>query len=690
MVALYGKFDPATEQGARPVNIKRDAFTDGAAIAGTRGLRSILDRLEGNAAAQAAIKNFYLASLADTSFRKREARRKNTRGFPETEQHRTFASYSKAAAYYMSQLRYGWKMADARADIKNLAEQRGVRAGQVAREIKLRDDMSIDPEEMSPGVMKANEITQFMLLTSVSYWAINLTQPWMVTLPYLGAKYGQANAAKALSRAQSLIFKPIKDEAKASWLGLKALGSKAAAENAFSVLDDVKDTIRRNGGARSNDYLDMLTKLQRQSIIDLSLVAELRQIADGSNVNTKWQRTLDASRIMSHLTEVNNRILTAVAAYDLALDRGLTHEQAIKEAEGAVERTQFNYSGANAPRLFQQGGPLGKAGPLLFQFMKYPQHMYALMIRQVFRALRNPTERREALKILGGISATHLAVGGILGWTLQPFKWALGMIIAGLDDEDDRAQDVISGAKYDRSVREFAYNALGDDLGRAVSKGPVGAMLGVDLSTRMSLGTLYFLDLNAENTESLLGSLVASFGGPALNIGMTALNAPKYLAEGDVSKAVEAITPKFVKDVFKAARMADEGITGRDGTVYVSPDKITFGDTVRQGLGFGTMRASESFAKGEAIRVREDVQKAKRAKLMRRFVNADSDAERAEALEAIREFSKSATNPVTRSDILKYMRRRYDRNARIAEFGADLRGRNVLLAEEGDPYEYDE
>lgn len=690
MVGLYGKFDPKTGEGAKPVNIRRDAFSEKAAISGTRGLRTVLDKLEGNAAAQAAIKNFYLASLADTSFRKHEARRKNTRGFPETEQHRTFAAYSKAAAYYMSQLRFGWKLADARTDMEAIAKDRGIRAGQVLREIKLRDDMTVDPEEVSPGVVKANEITQFMLLSSISYWAINLTQPWMVTMPYLGAKYGQVEAAKALGRAQALIFDPIKDEAKASWLGMKALTSKAAAERAFTVLDEVKASIKRNAGDKADAYLDMLTTLQRQSIIDLSFVAELRQIADGQNVNTRWQRVLDASRIMSHITEVNNRIMTAVAAYDLTIAKGQGHEEAVAAAESAVERTQFNYSGANAPRLFQQGGPLGKAGPLLFQFMKYPQHMYALMTRQVIRLFSNKTERREALRVLAGLSATHLAVGGVLGWTLQPMKWMLGMIIAGLNDEDDRAADVISGATYDRFVRQAAYDALGDDLGRALSKGPIGALLGIDLSSRMSLGTLYFIDLKPENTESLLGSLVSTFGGPALNVGMTALNAPKYLMEGDVSKAVEAVTPKFVKDAFKAARFADEGITGRDGTVYLGADEITAGNTIAQGLGFGTMRASESYARGDAVRVQADMLKDRRGRLIRRFVNADSEAERADALEAIREFSKTSTTPITRSDILKAMRRRLDRNMRIEKFGADLRGRNVLLADAGDPYAYGE
>ncbi|MBF9676684.1 hypothetical protein IAI22_11205, partial [Streptococcus pseudopneumoniae] len=75
---------------------------------------------------------------------------------------------------------------------------------------------------------------------------------------------------------------------------------------------------------------------------------------------------------------------------------------------------------------------------IAFQFMKYPQHMYALMARQIMRTFSNsPVERKEAFRILGGVFATHFAVGGLIGATLQPLKIIAGLIMAGLDDDDD-------------------------------------------------------------------------------------------------------------------------------------------------------------------------------------------------------------------------------------------------------------
>src|SRR5690554_4320882 len=141
----------------------------------------------------------------------------------------------------------------------------------------------------------------------------------------------------------------------------------------------------------------MLQELKRHSIIDLSFVAELRDIAEGQNTSLT-SRVLDASRIMAHLTEVNNRILTALAAYDLFRNRGHSKLEASEFAKQAVSLTQFNYSSLNAPRLFQARGPLGQLGPLMFQFMKYPQHMYALMISNMRQVVKGGAQRRVAAK----------------------------------------------------------------------------------------------------------------------------------------------------------------------------------------------------------------------------------------------------------------------------------------------------
>src|SRR5690606_9666427 len=162
------------------VQRKSQLFTRDSAISSGAGLRTILNKLDGNPAAQAAIKDFYLRSISDSAFRKREIKRANRRGVNYDLQHRTFAAYAKASAYYTSQLRYGWQMADALIDMDKYAKRvaKGeetsnisvVRMNEVIEEINTRDKLTHDHVEVSKFVRAGSELSQFMMLTSPSYW----------------------------------------------------------------------------------------------------------------------------------------------------------------------------------------------------------------------------------------------------------------------------------------------------------------------------------------------------------------------------------------------------------------------------------------------------------------------------------------------------------------------------------------
>src|SRR5690606_10719999 len=126
----------------------------------------------------------------------------------------------------------------------------------------------------------------------------------------------------------------------------------------------------------------------------------------------------------------------------------------------------FNYSSGNAPRLFSYRGPLGQAGPLVFQFMKYPQHIYALLIDNFRRLVSaDRMERSVARKTLLGLGLTHMVAGGVVGVMLQPIKWAVGLIMSAFGDEDEpyTVANALSGETFDRLVREYAAELFGTD-----------------------------------------------------------------------------------------------------------------------------------------------------------------------------------------------------------------------------------
>lgn len=680
MVEMYGR------EATSRVQLKAELFAAKATIGSSHALSTLMDKLQGNPAGQAALKNFYLQSLADSSFRKREQTRSNRRGVDYDQQHRTFANYAKSAAYYTSQLRFGWKMAAARRDMEQAAtahrdesEVSAVRMGEVVREIKLRDDLTVDPHELSKLAKHGTELGHFMLLTSPSYWMINATQPYTVTLPWLAAHSSYSEAAIALAHAQKLIFAPLASQAGKSWGGLKALKSKAAAEQAFSVLEQVEERIANSKDPRAKEYLRMLTALKRESIIDLSFVAELRDVASGKT--SVWQNVLDASRIMAHLTEVNNRIMTAMASYDIARSKGADESSAIDFAKQATSQTQFNYSAANKPRLFQAQGPLGKYSPLVFQFMQYPQHMYALMLSNLRIALGNsPGGRKIALKTLGGIFATHLAAAGAIGMTLQPVKWAIGLA-AFLFGDDDEPFD------FDRWIREGADELFGTELG-AIAAGGLPRAFGVDLSQRMSLGTLYMVDLKTDNATSFMGSLMQSFGGPLVGMSANAFQGGRYAMQGDLWKGLEMVEPKFLKDLSKAFRFSSQGMTDFSGKVVLDADQMAPTQLFLQSMGLNPAQVSDKYARDQAKKDAQQHDTARKATLLRRFQRAKTPEDRQQVAIEVSEFNKA--NPesfITYSALMRSLTGSIEAEERIQRLGGNFRGSQVLYAERGKAYD---
>lgn len=691
MIAEYGN------EAVSSVMLKRGKDAD-TAITSNAALNMILTKLEGNPAAQVAIKNFYLQTLADSSFRKHEIRRKRRRGVDYELQHRNFTNYAKQSSYFTSQLMYGWKMADGLHDMQAYIEEVGddefgtaVRRGQVLGELTKRDEITTSPTEARKFVRRGVELGQFFMLTSPSYWMINASQPWVVTLPWLGAKYGWGHTRAAMANAQKLIISPLVTATKESLGGLKALTSKVAAEKAFGVIEQVEEQIRKRDPENAEKYVSMLEDLRRNSIIDLTWIAELRDISEGRDLS-RWQKVLDASRVMAHLTEVNNRILTAIAAYDLAsseaLSKGMTgdevHAHAVGVAKQAVSQTQFNYSAANKPRLFQQGGPVGQMSPLFFQFMQWPQHMYAMMISNFVKAFdssNSPEGRREARRILAGVFSTHLAVGGVLGATLQPIKWAIGLAAMALSDED-KAYDLagaVSGENFERMVHQSASEMFGTTIGTALSKG-LPTLVGVDVSRRMELGTVYYMDFRGDNVESALGSLAAGFSGAFFNQVFGWGRGIGLMADGEIMRAMEVSSPKIGRDILKAWRYAREGLVNRAGDTVLRTKDISAWNVFTQSMGLQPSRIATFYAKQRAIKKVQRNALEIKSDLVKDFRTATSGQQRRDTLNAVREYNRRfPATRIRRSTLVSAVRSKMERESSFRKYGVNLSGKEAVF-----------
>ena len=691
LVQEYGAENVFDPQKRRSKQVDAD-------IGSNQALNSIIQTLDGNPAAQAAIKNFYLQSLSEASFRKHEMKRKNRRGLNYDTQHRNLAAYAKQASYYTSQLEFGWKMSDAIRGMDAYVGRRQAGDGEmstrklrdIVEHLKTRDQMSVDLPDIQNLVRKGVEYTHFFMLTSPSYWAINATQPWLVSAPTMAGRHGWGQTIAALGAIQKLIKAPLIEQAGSSKGGFAAFfkGGKSKLEDAFDVIHQLETHIRENAPSQADEYIALLEKLRSEHIIDINVFTEMRDQAAGKS-QSPMDKTIDASRIMAHLTEVNNRVLTALSAYQLEINAGSTVEEATKYAGDMVSQTQFNYSSNNKPPLFQAGGPLGGVAPLMFQFMQWPQHMYAHLIRNyrgmVDAGIMNKSEARGALL---GLLGTHVAVGGMVGMTLQPIKWAIGftMMALGDDDEPNTFANAVSGRTSDRLMTAAFDDLFGTTAATFMAKG-IPAGLGIDLSTRMSMGTVYFVDLRGETAESNLGSIVASFGGATLNQGINLARGMSRVADGDIMRGIEQMSPKIARDFLRSIRYYNEGLVNNAGDTVISTSEMGYGQIVPQIFGFAPTKVAQFYEGQNAIKDAETFARDRKKELLKQF-RLSEPAERRQVMSEVRNFNRAfPMERITHSALLSNVKGKKTRESRFRRYGANIDERKARFYERyGDPY----
>jgi hypothetical protein len=698
MSARYGSEETS------PVQLKADLYQGQSSITTGSALDRLIQKLEGNPAAQSAIKDFYLRTLGEQSFRKRELARENWRGVDPENQHRSFANYGRSQSYWLSQLKHGRYLANAQAEVhktvrahRDESEVSAVRMGEFAKELALRDEISRSPYEVSKLVQRGSAITQVMMLTSPSHWLVRGIQPLTLTAPWLAARHGFTDSLGALGRAANMIKSPIAREAVTSGLGLKALWSRVAAENTYSVLDSVMSHITQTAGADAKPINEMLQGLRNNNLIDISMATELSDIAQGeSGAYNLATGVKNASRAMLHLLEVNNRAMTAIASRELGLKQGMTEAQAREHAAQAIIVTHNDYSYGNTPRLFMQQakGVTGSLRPLMFQFMKYPQQVYGMMLSSGLAALKGktPLEQKQGLHTLVGVFATHMLAAGAIGASIQPMKWAVGAALAGasalgMTDKDYTLPNALSGDTYDHILREVTTDLFGTDLGEILAKG-LPAALGVDLSQRMALGSTYQFHLKTDSDTSLIGSLAQTFGGPWLNVASNFYDGGRSILNGDVVKGIQQFSPHILRDLIKAGMLGQNGLMNNAGTTLIPADKISGPELFAQSMGLRPERIAEIQDRNNAERTAMANIQGDRKALIQKYVAGKEPSERQEVWTKVQEFNQLHPGfKLDYSELRQAQVKQKDSERQMQRYGARIKAKQLPeITREGAPY----
>ncbi len=512
---------------------------------------------------------------------------------------RAFATQGRASAHFIGSLSNTGKIYEQLRNMSNESKN-DPEARRYFNEFVRRHAMGFDYDP-SPVLNKAMATTSlWMLLTSPAYYLQNMTQPLMMSVPFMAGKHGEGRSLKAMFSAYKEVGKLLQN------ISVRRPGEQVD----FSNLPE--------------DVRGMVEDLVKRGRIQITLDRDLGEFTSGEDsAFRKLGKASGYLQAIAEKTELINRVSTAVAAYRLAIGNRESESAARDYADKVIRVTHGDYSGANAPRFMRKG-----IGRLVTQFRKFQLIQLSMMIRLLNDATRGATaeDKRAARYTLLWVF-THAGVaGGIMG--LPGFAAAAALYGMLFGDEDEPFEPELELRRY-----------FGDEIGTLMTKG-LPAQMGVDVSGKIGAGQMLSIlpyadfDLSKAGWQETVTAAMGPFIGGLAPRGIDGIS---YMGEGNYYKGVENLMPKGVTDTLKAARFATEGVTQRNNDVSLSADEILFVDAMFQALGLPTTKLTErQFRTGVVIRTEEFFDK-RTAEIKRNYTKAyrENDVEaNAEARDA--------------------------------------------------------
>lgn len=424
---------------------------------------------------------------------------------------------------------------------------------------------------------------------NVSSALVNLTQMPIVVYPLLGGKYGFDAAFKAMSNATAQYWKGGKDN-NSEFLPDWTFGANAKGE--LKQLYDA--AVQRQAIRRSTGY--EITEARKVNVEDFT--GKRAKIEHGLG----W---------IFQNSERANREITLIAAFNLAREGvkgrpGMSVDNAIEYALSVVNDAHGASLAEIGPRYFQQG-----IGKVAFTFKRFAQaqiYLLGRLFHQAFKSADKDT-RDLARKQLLGIAGMSYIFAGIQG---MPLYGAVSVLANMLADDDDEPFDM------DATVR-----AAFGDIGY---KGPVNALLAVDIASRTGFNGLLWRD-DPKRVAEIGPTLYAieQAAGPAYGAFRNAERGLKLVQEGEWQRGMEALSPSFVRNGLKAFRLGTEGAKTKDGVTIT--DDIGAYNTFMQLFGFNPAELAEAQARAGAEKRAERAIMDRRAALLEKAFMARQEGD---------------------------------------------------------------
>jgi len=432
------------------------------------------------------------------------------------------------------------------------------------------------------------------LAMSPAYTAMTAWQPWQMSMPAIGSKYGMFRAASTMASKTGEAIGILSSMLKLGWGQEKGDSYFNRAASLSDIQLRFKELKKADGTPLlSGETLNMLERLQWSGMMNFGQTQQIMRM-DPSSKNP-MAKFIRIATVMPHYAEMLNRIVTATTAFEMARKHGKMDEKAAQDyALQTVTNTDGNHSQANVARALGRRGIAGKATPLFVGFGQYDIQMTEQLARVAMDAWGNSftnKEARQAQKQLLGIATMTSLMAGTLGLPMMGMLTATANALGTLfGDDNDSPPD------FQRAWRAHMDGIFGEKGGEIVSKGLPRA-LDFDMSSRSGYQDLLpfttFLTDRRKMDDRLKDGAVTLLG-PAMGIGMGILKGREDYARGDMVSAINDALPAGARNLAKAYRLAKYGYETQGGNNEIPITPSSWNVFMQAGGFVGGKRAEQS------------------------------------------------------------------------------------------------
>lgn len=571
---------------------------------------------------RALAEDMYIHMLSEESGRKSELERRKIRGF-HGDMIENLTENAVSQSTILAGMEYGSEILDALTSMrKEIKNHRGVNqelAGLLHNELLRHYDISLNPAN-SKLVSNLMQLSSFQLLMlRPAYYVQNLTQPMMMSAPYMAKDFG-VKAYKAMMGNMKEVTKLV--------------------SRGDVTLEDLEQAFKGDP-----DLIKALREERDLGRIDVGLSLDMGRVEGRSQLAHVARKVGDRMQGWSRNVETINRVATFVTAYKLAKENGFADPHAY--ASDVVYRTHGDYSGLNSPSNFNRNAFL----KMVTQFRKFQLIQIGMVTPLLVQAFKGATHEERVLgrKAVLHTMAVHFAMTGIKG--LPVIGAMMAVLPMAFGDPGDDDEDVVRKALKDKQLSDFLLHGF-------------PKLFGVDMTQKIGAGEMFsvlpFYEFNTKGGKDNFNELLASSLGPSASIGARAFQGLKYASNGDFMKGFEQLLPNGLSDALKAYRMSTEGMSTTHNVTTLKPEDYKAYDAFMRAMGFPTNKETDKnrlqdslFRHNQAIEgkydeIRRDYVRAYKAKDEKAMAKA-----RKEWLEVSKQSKALGLKPRTLSSLLR-------------------------------------